>query len=390
MKREHRLPLAKEESTSAARYLPRCAYKSSSASSGLGMLFLILGSVATLLGYGLVRRRNNGRIAFALDWLRLQVEYNAVAVKEIFYDRLQARYNRTELPLIPGRIAIVTGGSRGIGAEIVRMLLQCDLEVIIACRRPAAGDKVVEDIRKSGVLTGKTKVMKLDNSSLGSVRAFVEAFKNNYKKLDILINNAGVMFPPYGETEDGFEEQYGVNYLSHFLLTVLLIPLLKNAGDSGHPAKIVNVSSCAHLLGDINFDDINRRKGYFLTGVAYAQSKLAQVLFTKSLARLFEEKKLPIRANAVHPGIVATDLFDNSYLKYLKPVGRLLFKTPRQGATPIVYAAVSPAVEHKSGLYISNCLESTINPLAADKAVQDRLFELSLKQVGLQNAFDTT
>ncbi|XP_016841908.1 dehydrogenase/reductase SDR family member on chromosome X [Nasonia vitripennis] len=348
-----------------------------------GMLLFILGSTLAVL-VGALALVNKKLLKIAMDSLQLHLKYNVVAVKDMFWDNVHAGSNKTELPKMPGRVAIVTGGSRGIGTEVVRMLLQSDVEVVIACRRTSAGEKAVESIRKCGVTSGKANVMELDNSSLDSVRKFVEEFKNNYQKLDILVNNAGIMFTPYGETKDGFEEQYGVNYLSHFLLTVLLIPLLKNAGTADCFARVVNVSSCAHLLGDINFEDVNH-KGYFVTGAAYAQSKLAQLLFTKRLTRLFEKKKVHVVANAVHPGIVNTELFDHSYMKYFKLFRQLLFKSPTQGATPIVFAAVSPKIEGKSGMYIANCLDSPVNPLANDEALQDRLFEISLKQVKLQN-----
>lgn len=133
------------------------------------------------------------------------------------------------------------------------------------------------------------------------------------------------MFTPYSETQDGFEEQYAVNYLSHFLLTVLLTPLLRKTGTAERCSRVVNVSSCAHLLGEMRFNDVNHRDN-FLTYEAYAQSKLAQVLSTKSLAKSFQENHWPIRVNAVHPGLVGTDLFDHSYLRYLKFISNILFK----------------------------------------------------------------
>ncbi|XP_031786708.1 dehydrogenase/reductase SDR family member on chromosome X-like [Nasonia vitripennis] len=284
-----------------------------------------------------------------------------------------------------GRVAIVTGGARGMGAEIVRILLECDMDVIVACRNKAAGEKTVAKIREAGVLTGKARVMKLDNSSLDSVRNFVEEFKNNYYKVDVLINNAGVMFVPYKESDDGFEQQYIVNYLSHFLLTSLLVPFLKKAGSSDLCSRIVNVSSCAHLLGKINFNDINNKEDFFDTEAAYMQSKLAQVLSTKWYARFFEKECLNIKVHAVHPGIVNTDLFfhDQTYLKYYNYLRNVLLKSPAEGAKSIVYAAISPRVEGKNGLYLSNCLEAPVHPTANDQSLQDRLLEYSLKQVRL-------
>lgn len=344
------------------------------------MFYYMLGSAITAVG-GLLFV-SKFKLPYFIRWHMLLAKFNYVATKAVIADILQARYNKTELPNLSGRVAIVTGGSRGIGKEIVKKLLKCNLEVIIACRSPPAGDKAIKDIRESGVETGKASVMELDNASLESVRRFVEKFSNNYESLDILINNAGVMFTPYSETKDGYEQQYGVNYLSHFLLTVSLLPLLKKAGTSKHCSRIVNVSSCAHLLGKIHLNDVNLKDD--LTSAAYAQSKLAQLLFTKYLARYFEDKNMPIVTNAVHPGIVFTDLFEHTYLESLKLFTKYIFKKSEDGATPIVFAAVSPKMENKSGHYISNCLDSPVNPLAHDELLQDQLFKLSLKQVKLE------
>ncbi|XP_011495426.1 PREDICTED: dehydrogenase/reductase SDR family member on chromosome X [Ceratosolen solmsi marchali] len=341
------------------------------------LLFIVGSTLAALLGLALVKKMS---LACLVKRIYYELQYNMIGVKGIVLDHLQASSNRTELPQLTGKIAIVTGGSRGMGTEVVRMLLKCDMTVIIACRSTSAGENSVKHIRESNIETGKTIVMELDNSSLDSVRRFVKEFYNKYDKLDILINNAGVMFTPYKETIDGFEEQYGVNYLSHFLLTISLIPLLKNAGTSEYYSRIINVSSCAHLIGNINFDDINLKEN-FVTGEAYAQSKLALLLFTKFLSRFFETNKLYISVNAVHPGIVNTELFETSYHKYLKFIRNLIFKKPEEGATSIVFAAVSPQIEQKSGIYISNCLESSVMSLVHNKELQDRLVQFSLKQI---------
>ncbi|XP_058808202.1 dehydrogenase/reductase SDR family member on chromosome X isoform X2 [Phymastichus coffea] len=344
------------------------------------LLQIALGStIIGIVGLTLVKSK---AAKWAFNWFFMQIKYNAVALRGIADDYLQARNNKTDLPHMPNRVAIVTGGSRGIGLEIVKMLLKCDMHVIIACRRPEAGEKAIRAIRESGITTGAPEVMELDNASLESVKRFVNEFKNNYQQLDILVNNAGIMFTPYAETKEGFEEQYGVNYLSHFYLTILLTPLLRKAGTAEHCSRVVNVSSLAHLLGDIRFDDINHRDN-FLTYEAYAQSKLAQVLSTKSLAKNFDKEHWPIRINAVHPGLVSTDLFDHSYLRYFKFIANVLFKTPAQGATSIVFAAVDPRMEQNSGQYTSNCREVAVNPLVNNEALQDRLFQFSLKQVGL-------
>ncbi|XP_008547555.1 retinol dehydrogenase 12 isoform X2 [Microplitis demolitor] len=315
-----------------------------------------------------------------------QMQYSLLGLKENFIDLLQAKYNKTELPRKSGCVAVVTGGSRGIGFEVVKMLLKCDMEVIIACRKREAGEEAIEKIRASGVTDGKAKVYVLDNSSFESVKKFSSEVKKDYAKVDVLINNAGVMFTPYEETKDGFEQQWGINYLSHFLLTALLMPLLHNAGTTQNFARVINVSSCAHKLGVINFDDINYNKRKpFLSNAAYGQSKLAQVVFTETLRHISEKNDLRVKAYAVHPGLVNTDLFEHSFIHHVGWFMKFFFKTPEQGAMTTVYAAVSEKIQDTEGLYYSNCLKATVHPLAYDKSIQERLFLLSLEQTKLSS-----
>ncbi|XP_015603425.1 dehydrogenase/reductase SDR family member on chromosome X [Cephus cinctus] len=350
-------------------------------------MLLLFGSTCALVAGILIYTKSRKNWPLVFHEILYEIKYNVLGSKGLIIDRLEARYNKTDMPRKTGKIAIVTGGSRGIGATVVKMLLQCDMEVIIACRAPAAGEKAIREIRKSGVNDGIAKVYELDNADLNSVRRFADCIKRDYSRIDVLVNNAGIMFTPYAETKDGFEQQWAINYLSHFLLTSLLLPLLKNGGSPSECARVVNVSSCAHLVGIINFENINYKE-QFITSAAYAQSKLAQVMFTKSLQQLFTEKQLHIKTYAVHPGIVNTDLFNDTLLsKYFKWLLPLIFKTPTEGATPIVYAAVSKSVEERGGIYISNCKESPVNPLVSDASILDRLFELSLKQVRLNDFF---
>ncbi|XP_023317872.1 retinol dehydrogenase 12-like isoform X3 [Trichogramma pretiosum] len=324
-------------------------------------------------------------IKYSVVLLYVHLQFLAIGGHSMLQDRItQRRHNKTELPRRSGQVAIVTGGARGIGIKVVQMLLECDMTVIVACRKPEAGQKVIDKIRKSGVTSGRAEVMRFDNADFKVVRGFVAEFTKKYSQLHVLINNAGVMCTPYNETVDGYEEQYGVNYLSHFLLTLLLMPALARAGstDLGH-SRVINVSSCAHLVGDVRFSDTNR-KDLFVTAEAYAQSKLAQVLFTKRLARELAAKRLPVQVCAVHPGVVSTDIFRTTYVKYLRAIVDVLFKNLEEGAVPVVYAAVSPLMEKKSGVYVSNCRESRVKAICNDELVQDRLFDLSLRQVGLE------
>ncbi|XP_014489388.1 PREDICTED: dehydrogenase/reductase SDR family member on chromosome X-like [Dinoponera quadriceps] len=316
--------------------------------------------------------------------LLYMIKYHILGTLSVMDDLWNVRRNKIDLTLMPAKVAIVTGGSRGIGAMVVKKLLQCDMEVIIACRTIVAGQKTVLQIRKSGVTNGRAKVYELDNSSLESVKEFAKRIKKEYDKVHILINNAGIMFTPYQQTKNGFEEQWAVNYLSHFLLTSLLLPLLKNAGQLDDCSRIINVTSCAYRLASANFD-INC-KDYFVTQAAYAQSKLAQVIFTIVLQKLLVDRSLNVRVYSVHPGIVKTGIFSNTFWNKTKLM-MIAFKTPEQGAIPIVYAAVNKDIGIKGGLYISNCREHSVLPMALESKIQKQLFDLSLKQAQLNDFF---
>jgi NAD(P)-dependent dehydrogenase (short-subunit alcohol dehydrogenase family) len=308
---------------------------------------------------------------------KYELMYNAVGSRGIIEDMLMRSKNKTELPVLTGRTALITGGARGIGAEVVRMLLKCDVHVIIGCRNPQAGEQLLQKCRDGGVATGDITVYKLDISSIESVKGFAKAVADKHPKLHYLINNAGIMFGPYIESRDGFESQFSTNYLGHFLLAHLLFPQICAAGTETARARIVSVSSCAHLVGEINFEDINNRHRY-ISAEAYAQSKLAQVLFTNYVEGLCRKESLPVQLHSVHPGIVNTELFDGTHLKNLAPwMPSLMFKTPEQGAIPIVHACVSPRLEGRGGTYIHNCRIFSTSDNAKSADLQEKLFDFT-------------
>ncbi|KAJ1529795.1 hypothetical protein ONE63_006540 [Megalurothrips usitatus] len=301
--------------------------------------------------------------------IRYQIVYYALGGIAQLEDFIYAKDNRVDIIDRTGQIAVVTGGARGIGLHVVRMLLQCNMHVIIGCRNTDSGENAIGALRASGVVQGTVECFQLDTASLTSVRKFAKKVVSLHPVIHILVNNAGIMFVPFSLTEDGIESHQAVNYIGHFVLTQELLPSLETAGrQSSSKSRIVNVTSCAYAAGTINYADFNNTVGY-IASAAYAQSKLAQLLSTVHMSRLFTENNIPVNVYAVHPGIVNTELFDGTAFKTVFPwVPRLLFKSPENGAMPIVHAAISPLVENRSGIYISNCRETPVKKYVLDSS----------------------
>ena len=202
--------------------------------------------------------------------------------------------------LLKGKVVIITGANTGIGLETAVDLAKRGARVILACRDDRRGETAALEVKERSK-SDDVLFSKLDLASLKSVREFAERTLEEESRIDILVNNAGVMIPPYSTTKDGFELQFGVNHLGHFLLTSLLLDRIKEA-----PAgRVVTVSSMGHMAGRINFDDLQSKKSYSKMG-AYAQSKLANILFTQSLAKRL--KGTSVTAYSLHPGSVLTEL----------------------------------------------------------------------------------
>lgn len=249
---------------------------------------------------------------------------------------MKERWTINDIPNLQGKVAVVTGANTGLGKETARALAGKKAVVILAVRNRQKGDFAAEDIRRSNP-DAELTVMELDLSSLDSVKAFADAFTAEFEALDLLINNAGVMMPPYSRTADGFELQFGTNHLGHFALTGYLLPLLK----AGKDARIVNVSSGAHHWGNLNFDDLNWENREYRKGAAYGDSKIANLYFTYELSRKLKESE--IRVLAAHPGWTATDLQRHSGLfSFLNP---LFAQKPAMGALPTLRAATDPKAE---------------------------------------------
>ena len=241
------------------------------------------------------------------------------------------------IPDLTGRVAIVTGANSGIGYETAKALAKKGASLVMACRNLDKANSAASEIRLA-VKDADLDIIQLDLADLDSVRKFAEFFKDKYGSLDLLINNAGVMIPPFTRTADGFELQFGANHLGHFALTGLLLERLIDTPG----ARIVNVSSNAHRMGSetIEFDNLNAENGYNASG-AYAQSKLANLLFTLELNRRFQDISLDTIAASAHPGWTVTGLQKG----LLHSISRVFGQQPDMGALPTLRAAVAPDVK---------------------------------------------
>jgi NAD(P)-dependent dehydrogenase (short-subunit alcohol dehydrogenase family) len=296
----------------------------------------------------------------------------------------QKKWDINNIPDQEGRVAIVTGSSSGIGYETARVLAKKKATVVIAVRNMEKGNAAANKIREE-YKNADVKVMELDLANLESVRKFADQFMLDYSRLDLLINNAGVMVPPYSKTADGFELQLGTNHYGHFALTGLLIDIIKDTKDS----RIVTVSSGAHQYGKLDFHDLNWEKRKYKAWTAYGDSKIANLYFTYELDRKLKEKNQSTLVVASHPGWTATELQRHSGL--FSFMNRFFAQDIAMGALPTLYAAVEPDV--KSGDYFgpSGFMEMKgypkkveSNELSHDKDIAKRLWEVSEELTGVK------
>jgi len=237
-----------------------------------------------------------------------------------------------------GRVAVVTGASSGIGLETARVLAEKNVTVILATRNSQKGEAAVEKIRYRHK-NASVYFMSLDLADLEMIKKFAKNFKQHYQRLDLLINNAGVMMPPYTKTKDGFELQFGTNHLGHFVLTSRLYDLLKETEQS----RIVTVSSNMHKRGNIDFEDLNWEKRKYNRMQAYSDSKIANLYFTYELGRrATNHSQFPL-AVAAHPGWTATEL--QRHTGGAAFFNKIFAQNIRMGALPTLYAAVGPEVQ---------------------------------------------
>jgi NAD(P)-dependent dehydrogenase (short-subunit alcohol dehydrogenase family) len=287
---------------------------------------------------------------------------------------------------LSGKTAVVTGASSGLGLQTVDTLAAAGAEVVATVRDPESFRSGTDWVQL-GELTKRIDAIPLDLARLQSVRAAGQAIAFRHPRVDILINNAGVMFTPPGATADGFELQFGVNHLGHFLLTTLLLPQLRAAAAASGDARVVTLSSEAHRHWGIDLDDINfERRGYD-TFLAYGQAKSANILMTVELQRRFGAEG--ITALAVHPGTCATNLaryMDRTTLKKLFAMSTEIFapenmKSVAQAAATTVWAATEPSLAGHGGAYLADCRIGEADAAATESGTAQRLWQLSQQWV---------
>jgi NAD(P)-dependent dehydrogenase (short-subunit alcohol dehydrogenase family) len=257
----------------------------------------------------------------------------------------KSKWTTADIPDLHGKVIIVTGGNSGLGYESVKAFAAKGAEVILTSRSREKGEVAKADILRSHP-DGNIVVMELDLMDFASIRNFVKTFKAKYNKLDILLNNAGIMTTPYFLTKDGLEAQNGTNHFGHFALTGQLIDLIMKTPGS----RVVNVSSSAHKYGKMDFDNLLFEDGKDYSPMkSYARSKLANLHFTYELQRQFEQHKIDSIAVAAHPGVSQTNLAryveGKFWFRVLWPLFKLITQSQAQGALPQIRASVDPDVK---------------------------------------------
>ncbi|CAH7188672.1 dehydrogenase/reductase SDR family member on chromosome X homolog [Phodopus roborovskii] len=320
----------------------------------------------------------------ALRALLLVYAVGAAVILRQLLRRLRGGFRPPVLPWQPDRVALVTGGTEGIGLATAQQLAALGMRVVIAGNDKAKAQEVVSWIQAE-TKNKRVHFLFCDLASLASVRKFARDFLSLGFPLHVLVNNAGVMMVPPSKTEDGFERHMGVNFLGHFLLTRLLLGVLRASGSPGQRSRVVTLGSATHYVGELDIDTLRARPPHSASA-AYAGSKLALVLFSRRLQRLLVARGDPVTSSVADPGVVDTALYRHAgwgIRAAKRLLGWALFKTPAEGAWTSVYAASAPELEGRGGLYLTD--EAPAEPLAStqDPELQDRLWAVAESVVGV-------
>ncbi len=275
----------------------------------------------------------------------------------------------TMLTQMSGKVCLVTGANSGIGFETAKALAKMGAHVVMVCRNEAKARVALQAIQSDSG-NPDVDVLIADLSSLDAIRELARVVTKNYQRLDVLINNAGVMLTKRQLSIDGYEMQYAVHHLGPFLLTHLLLDLMKASA----PSRIVNVSSKLHGMANIEFDNLQAERKFGLLK-AYSMSKLAHLMFSYSLAERL--KGSGVTVNALHPGVIGSNL--GSTPGFVK----LFMKSPQRGAETSVFLASSPTLESVSGKYFINCKPVRSSKASYDREVAENLWQLTAEQAGL-------
>ena len=284
-----------------------------------------------------------------------------------------AKADTSFVPKMTGRVVIVTGSNSGIGLATAKVLAERGAHVVLAVRDERKGKKAADTIR------GATEVRKLDLASLESIRVFARGWKG---PIDLLINNAGISSPSLARTEDGFELQFGTNHLGPFALTNLLLPNVIG--------RVVSLGSQAEQMARLNFDDLNWEKTPYKEFRSYANSKLANLLFTAELQRRLTAVGSRVIATVAHPGLVSSNIYDETTSSIMRLMVRYMAQSPEMGALPVLYAAVAD-IPGNSFVGPKDFMHMRGEPelIKSSKAVKDeelsgRLWKVSEEMTGVQ------
>ena len=277
-----------------------------------------------------------------------------------------------------GKTVLITGANQGIGKASAVALGKLGARLVIVCRNRQKGRAAVTEIQQSGV--SDVELIVGDMSSQADIRRVADEFKARSDRLDVLLNNAGVLVTTKRTTVDGIEETFAINHLGYFLLTHLLLDTLKASA----PSRIVSVSSEAHRRVPMRWDDLEFKKTEYSSFAAYGQSKLANILFTRELARRLEGTQ--VTANCLHPGVVATGFgsTDGGVMSVVMKVASPFLITAEKGARTSIFLASSPDVQGVSGKYFDKCKEKQPSPEALAAGGPERLWAISEEKTGIR------